>query len=52
MLCALKKKALILIDTDPKIVEDIEGAISGCHQQYLTSTDLDQLFSVNSLLDP
>ena len=34
---------MILIVTDPKIVEDIEGAISGCHQHYLTSTDLDQL---------
>lgn len=52
VLCALRKKSLVIQETDAKIVEDVKIAISEKLLQYFNSTELDQLLSAVSFLDP
>ena len=52
VLCALRRKALAIYETDATIIQDIKGAISQNVDAHFNNTELNQQLLVVSLLDP
>ena len=52
VICALRKKALVISEGDPKIVTDVKNAVSAVLDRYFNDPEQELLLSVIASLDP